>query len=164
MKIADVIDEKAESCGVSKKRRLQTRNMLSHISMRMAHQPPDLFFDELLTRCRKLATRKGTAEELENEMAARLGEKAFLERKERYTVMAHAWQERCGSKPPGTGVLTAGAICMGLGTILTLIAGILIAITGNPFMAIIFTPGGLLLIAGIVCLAVGAHQRSHSQA
>jgi hypothetical protein len=158
MRIAEVIDEKADDCGVSKKRRLQTRSMLSHISMRMAHQPMDLFLDDVVTRCNKIAARHGSAKDVEKALAARMGEDAFQKHKARYAVMAHAWQERCGYKHKGTKTINAGAIVMGIGAFIDVIAGILLCTEAAIAGLVMFTPGSILLLAGMITLVVGTYK------
>lgn len=66
-------------------------------------------------------------------------------------------------KKSGTGLMTAGGICLGLGVVVTTV-GVAVAVANGGANwiagAFIITPGAILVIVGIILLAVGAARSS----
>jgi hypothetical protein len=163
MRIAQECDIHAKAFGVSKVRRARTRMMFSHVATRMAHQSPDLVIEEVLSKSRKLLARAGSAEDVENMLAARFGEAAFSERKKRYDEIMSIWEQRCGNTSysnPGEGLLVAGGVLMGFTIVFVILGAVLLAGLGSISGAVMLTIGGILLIIGIVLLAVGGAKQS----
>jgi len=93
MEIAEWLDGEEWSIGVSQKRRLQTRTLLTHVVSRLKNQPPQLVFDEYIGKVERIEARTGTLEEVERELMARVGKQAFFERQQRLALYAAAWAE-----------------------------------------------------------------------
>lgn len=162
MQICEALDGQAASCGVSQERRRQTRKMFSYVSMRLAHQHPDILFDELLKKSRKIAALGGSVEDAEKLLAARLGHDELLRRKAQYPVIMEEWRQACGSNPtvPGENAMIVGGVVMGIGAVVLAGGGIGLAVTGSLggiiVASTIMTIGGVILLAGLITLIVGA--------
>jgi hypothetical protein len=157
MDIGNALDAEAEQCSVSAERRRQMRKMFSYMAMRLAHQSPDLLFDELVKKSKKMASLGGRIEDVEKIAAARVGKQELHRRKLYYSALADEWRQTCGFDPdvPGNKALLGGGIVMGLGAVILIGGGLALA-TGAFAGAILMTVGGVLLLAGMITMIAGA--------
>jgi len=93
MELAEWLDVEEGSLGVSRKRRLQTRAMVTHVVSRLKNQPPEVLFDEYIGKVERVDARTGTVEEQKRRMIARMGEDAFWQRQQRLAMYVAAWDE-----------------------------------------------------------------------
>jgi len=166
MMIAQELDEGAGMIHLSRKRRLQTRAIISQANWRLRNQPPDLLINECVAKVRKMAERRGSPAALQRQAAAQLSKKAFFERQGRLAAAAEMWEAKATRpgktapeqdriiRPPGSGAISAGGWMMGIGLV-SGCAGMLIASfsIGGLFAV---TLGVLLLVIGLITLIVGA--------
>jgi hypothetical protein len=161
MEIAEKINHHAKVCGVSKRRRLQTRAMFTHVVGRMKCQPPGLLFHEYVNKVEKMKDRHGSMEEMQRWVASQVGEKEFWKRQERLNEYALEWKtvgargEKDKKKSSGSTCLTVGGVTMGLGVILLIVGGIVVE-AGDIAGAFVMTAGGVLLLGGLIALIIGA--------
>jgi hypothetical protein len=93
MAIAEHLDRRTADTGVSTKRRLQTRAMITQVVARLKNQPPRQLFDEYIGKVNKQAALAGTVAESERYLTAQIGERAFWERQQRLALASARWQE-----------------------------------------------------------------------
>jgi hypothetical protein len=197
MRVVGAIDKEAAAHGVSTERRVHLRAIAAHTASRMK-QSSGMLFDEYTHKVRRLAAQPGSTAEFERRLAARMGQEAFDQMRERTFASAARWQADAPSTPATGGLsvppppdlgddrrsrepaidyaerrsnkLRAGAIVLGVGVLVGLVGAIAIPFWGSGglggssggvvgFSAGAFTVGGILLLAGIITLFVGANMR-----
>jgi hypothetical protein len=76
-RLISALDSEAALTGVSAPRRAQTRQLLEHVTWRLASQPPSLIVGEYLEKIEKVAAADVVSEARRQRLAARLGEQTF---------------------------------------------------------------------------------------
>jgi hypothetical protein len=139
-RVIDSLDAEAGHTGVSAPRRAQLRQLLQHITWRLAHQPPSLVVSEYLDKVEKVADTDVESEARQRHLAARIGEELFWKAGE--PTLRHQRIHR-GVKTMGIGalLLTGGAAFVAAG-----------AVPG----VFIMTAGVVMMLIGLIILLVGA--------
>jgi hypothetical protein len=101
-RLISTLDSEAALTGVSAPRRAQTRQLLEHVTWRLASQPPSLIVGEYLEKIEKVAAADVVSEARRQRLAARLGEKTF------WGVARQDWPVVSGSMPRRAGARTFG--------------------------------------------------------
>ena len=92
MEVAEMLNQYGKEFGLGPSRRIQVRGMVSQTALRMKAQSPSLVVDEYVNKVKKLVKRSGSAEEIKQQIIARMGEQEFFEKHERMTLYAKAWE------------------------------------------------------------------------
>lgn len=159
MEIFQALDRHAAACGVSRRRRLQMRAIVTDANWRLRNQPPRLVIDESLRKANKAAASDVSREIQEDRLAANLGERVFWEAEER----AGGSDKSGSSSLPDSSVhhaskrhqrISRGAKLMGIGIVL---GGASAALASSGVTPGIFaaTVGAVLLLIGLITLLVG---------
>ncbi len=165
MMIAQEIDEEAGLVHLSKKRRLQTRHIITQANWRLRNQSPDLLINEVVAKVRKMSDQRGSQAEMQRKVTAKMSQKAFFEKRQRLAAAAEMWAVKTKSprvivpEPPkiiggpGSGTISASGWIMGIGAVTCLAGGLIMTVTfGGVF---VITIGVLLLIIGLITLIIG---------
>jgi hypothetical protein len=168
MTISATIDRHASAAGISMKRRLQLRRMMSHSAFRMRNSDPGVVIDEYVARIERYRPH-GDKDPEALDLAQRLGERAFW----RYQKQLAAQGRPSG--PPGAQAapaaptaptagaaasstirwpLITGAWTLGLGVV-TFAASLAVVETSDVALLGI-TFGALSIAVGFVFLIIGA--------
>lgn len=178
MRVMGAIDTEASAIGVPWQRRLHLRRLAAHICGRMKQSTP-LFLDDTLKKIEKVAVQDTDLVAAERRLLVQLGEEDFARMREQVAAAQARWHIAYGTHqyyygapatapqkdPPkrGTALLTTGGILMGFGLIH---AGVGIAIVASEFSLAAWilgiTLGGVLFVAGLVCLILGGLLRARS--
>ena len=165
MAIAGTIDHHASAVGISMKRRLQLRQMMSHSAFRMRHGDPGVVIDEYVSRIERYRPH-GDRDPEAMVLTERMGERAFW----RYQKQLAAQGRPLG--PPGAQAapavrpevaapstirwpLITGAWTLGLGAV-TFAASLAVLDTSNGLTLLGITFGAASIAVGFVFLIVGA--------
>jgi hypothetical protein len=136
MEIAGLLDNPAADLGLSRRRRLQTRALITEASMRLRSQPPELVVREYLEQTRKLEASDAMDVIARRNLAAHLGEAAF-------------WNEHAALQQ----TTPRGLRTMGWGLGVFLASAVIVAAGG--FIAVFgMTAGAIMLLVGLVQLAI----------
>lgn len=170
MEIFEAIDTQAAGCGVSSRRRLQTRMLITEANFRLRNQPPSLFIGESLDKVRRMTDTDVSRRVREDGLVARAGERLFWQAQEasepRSDSLIVTPSDRSIVTPDAavSGVeeseslrrkrLHRGARLMGIGVLLGGVSAIAIAAEAWPFV-FVATVGAVLLIIGLLTLLVG---------
>lgn len=138
--IVDALDAEASLTGVSPARRRQLREMLEHITWRLAHQPPSLLINEYLDKVERAADTDLESEARQRSLAARVGEEVF-------------WRQDEDEKKYRR--RSRGARVLGIGVIVFAVSGGLVA--AGAFPAVFgMTVGAIMVLVGLVMYMSGA--------
>jgi len=182
-KISHAINKEAKRIGVPLARRAQIRSMATYGAWRMQSQPPSLLVDECVGKVKKVAAKHGQTEEFKRYLATSMGDAAFWKHQRKFAQVVPP--PAPGSPPatqshrpplqpevkrpnpsPGKGAIRAGAILMGISAALGLAGGLTLGLaSGGGWIlgAVMLTFGAATLIAGIICLAVGAARNAKAK-
>jgi hypothetical protein len=178
-KISEAINKEAKRIGVPLARRAQIRTMATYGAWRMQAQPPSLLVEEYVGKVKKVAAKHGQAEALKRYLATSMGDRAFWKHQRKLAqVVPHPAPEPMQATPlqpevkrpspsPGGGVLNAGAVLMGITVVLGAWGGVMVgtlaSLSGGWLVgAVMLTHGVLTLVAGLVCLIVGAAKNANA--
>ena len=139
-RVIDSLAAEADRTGVSAPRRAQLREMLQHVTWRLAHQPPSLLVGEYLEKVEKVADTDVEAEARQRQLAAQVGEEVFWKGDERTKR-----QRR----------ISRGMKTMGIGLLVTA-AGTGVAAAGAMPGVFVMTVGVVMMLVGLVILLMGA--------
>ncbi len=139
-RVIDSLDAEAGRTDVSAPRRAQLRQLLQHVTWRLAHQPPSLLVSEYLDKVEKVADTDVESEARQRQLAARVGEELFWKANE--PSLRHR-RIRRGTKTFGIGFLvTAG--------------GAAVVAAGAAPGVFVMTVGVVMMLVGLVILLMGA--------
>lgn len=103
LRIIGAIDQEAAAAGVTMGRRTQLRSIAAQACMRL-RQSPSMLIEEYAHKVEKVQGRDGSVEQFERQLAAQMGQEAFLAHKERLTLAQAKWQlalaQDDGATPP----------------------------------------------------------------
>ena len=133
--IAEALTRKGALAGMSRKRRLQTRAMITHIALRLRSQPPDGLVQEYKDKVSRVMDSDGFDAMARRNLAAELGEQAFWDLSGR--------QEPEGGTPAGIKTLGWGVAITGAGTVIVLAGAF---------------PGVFVMTVGVIVMLVGLIQ------
>ena len=172
-RILAALDDEAAAIGVMPERRAQMLRMGHDVCFRLRQSAPGLI-DEYGKKMRKLERLDRSNRAAEQRIAARMGPD-FLGWRAEIEEHVRSWNVASGgdpvappagaqvvtaSDPPsddrGDTVLLAGGIILGLGALVLAVGGIVLAVGGGLGGAIAMTVGGVVSLAGIITLIVGA--------
>lgn len=166
MRIIEAFDVEAEAQGLPMERRVHMRSLAVQAINRLK-QSSSMFIDEYTTKTQKIITRAPTAEDVQRQLMATLGEEEFFALHNRNLAFQERWRVAQAAptqypaygpppaKPkesPGSTTITVGAILLGVGLVVFLIS-VAIGSGGALFGA---TVGALLGLGGLITLIVGA--------
>ena len=178
-RILKAIDLQTGAAGAPSRRRTELLELGDHVVGRMT-QSPDLFLDEYVEKYEKLASRKGSAVEMERAMAARLGKTAFQARVREAEAAAREWRNvgvrdvPIGYVLDGAGAMAGapqvaegrdlmgmGRLTLGIGAAVTAGGWLLIAIGGESALAWVGVVGGITvgpatMLAGLIIMLIAA--------
>lgn len=144
MEIVEQLSNGAEEMGLSRRRRLHTRALITQTSLRLRSQPPEVVVAEYLDQTRRVMESRAMDVMAQRNLAARLGEAAF-------------WNEREAARretPRGLKTLGWG---------LAIFAGSAVIVAAGGFIAVFgMTAGAIVMLVGLVQLALSSG-RSASQ-
>jgi hypothetical protein len=140
MAIAEALTREGAMAGLSRSRRLQTRAMLTHITLRLRSQPPDVVVREYRDKVERVADSDGTDAMARRELAARVGEEAY-------------WQLR--GQDPAERQSPRGLRTMGWGLAIAGVGGLII-LAGAFEGVFVITVGAVVLLVGLVQLVLSA--------
>ena len=139
-RVIDSLDAEAGRTGVSAPRRAQLREMLQHVTWRLAHQPPSLLVSEYMDKIEKVADTDVETEARQRHLAARIGEEVFWKGDERSLR-----QKR----------ISRGMKTMGIGLLTTAVGGGVVAAGAMPGV-FVMTVGVIMVLVGLIILLVGS--------
>jgi len=142
-RVIESLDAEAGRTGVSASRRAQLREMLQHVTWRLAHQPPSLLVSEYLDKVERVADTDVDAEARQRQLAARVGEEVFWKAEERTKR-----QRR----------ISRGAKTVGIGFLVTAAGGAVLAAGAFPGV-FVMTVGVIMMLVGLIILLVGVLTR-----
>jgi hypothetical protein len=158
MQIFEAIDTEAARCGVSERRRLQTRWMMTDANFRLRNQPPALVIHQSLDKVRKAAETDITREARADLITGRVAERLFWEEQNRQEPAAKGSDDKSAPDSPPRSKrqrrISRGAKLMGIGVLLGGIAAIGIAADASAFL-FVATVGAVFIIIGLITLLVG---------
>lgn len=160
-RLAEGLDLDAMNLGVPLERRRQLRRLLGQVDFRLRSQSVAAVCDEYVEKMGKMQARAPSLEAMQQQWVARMGEKAFWEYRRRIEDQYRSWSGGIllggaagnASSSSGTGLLTGGAVALGIGGLLTALGAVLVAENLGWSLAITFGVIGLLV--GLVLLIVG---------
>jgi len=138
-RVIDSLVAEADRTGVSAPRRAQLREMLQHLTWRLAHQPPSLLVSEYMDKVEKVADTDVEAEARQRQLAARVGEEVFWKADERTKRKRR---------------ISRGMRTMGMGLLVTAVGGGVVAAGAIPGV-FVMTVGVIMVLVGLVVLLVG---------
>lgn len=172
-RVVALLDVEAERVGASDVRRIHLRRVGLAVCERL-HQSSDHLIGEYSTKLDKIVERHGSDVEIERRLATAMGETAFQAMRERTLLASESYRsvEVAGAQRiSGSGngraktddewsstkvnVLVAGAVFMGLATIMG-VAGAIVVAGGSFAGAFVLTAGGVFLLTGLILLIIGA--------
>ncbi len=164
--VADWLDNNAAIYGVSRKRRAQTRSIVTQLSWRLKNQSPGLVINEYIGKVQKLVERDASVEKVQRRMISRIGQRAFWEKQKRLAALAKNWEvqdelkdtrsrlESYMRSPNGYKSVSTGAQVMGIGAIVGII-GYLVAVAAIDVGSGMFWVGAISATVGAIMLLVG---------
>ena len=157
MEIFGALDQHAAACGVSLRRRLQTRVLMTEANWRLRNQPPSLVVQESLEKVRKVTATDISRAGQEDWIAARAGEAIFWQEQLRTDVSGEATAAPDSARQ-GRSLrqkrLRRGARLMGIGLLVGGVAAAATAAGAVPFV-FVATVGAVMILVGLITLLVG---------
>jgi hypothetical protein len=141
------LDEEAALTGVSAPRRRQLRDMLSHVTWRIANQPPELVVNEYLEKTHRAAETNLESEAWQRLVASRAGEQLFWKRAE---SPPQPGESKGGSR---------GAKTLGIGLAVFAISTVLVAVGAFGFV-FGMTVGAVMMLIGLIMLIATAGRKA----
>lgn len=167
MEIAEWIDERASERAISHESRMRLRRIANQVKTRIRRQSISAVIDDTVGKVERIVAHKGGSiaharQTSSNAMLASIWQS--LEEGGQHQV-AEAPPEATMESPeenPGDPELIVGGVMMGAGALVFGVFTIIGAVTSDLalWMAIGATPGGTLLIVGLIVLLVGVAQNS----
>jgi hypothetical protein len=154
MGIAETLDAEAARGGITGRRRIQLRSMMTQASFRLSKADPGTVIDECVSKVKR-ASAPGRAEMLAAQTAAQAGGEAF------FRAQAQADGQRLPGEPPawrhepGGGAINSGLWMMGIGAVTFGVSAIFVNAGSFPFV-FGMTAGAVLFAIGLITLIVGA--------
>lgn len=144
MEIVELLSEGASDLGLSRRRRLHTRALITQASLRLRSQPPEVVVAEYLDQTRRVTESRAMDVMAQRNLAARLGEAAF-------------WAEHDAARresPRGLKMLGWG---------LAIFAGSAVIVAVGGFVAVFgMTAGAIVMLVGLIQLAISAGRNSRN--
>jgi len=141
-RIAQALDHEAEISGVSEARRAQTRELMEYTVWRLRNQPPELLVNEYLEKVEKVGATDIASAGRQQWLASRVGEEVF-------------WQQAQRPTSPRERTLKRGAKAMGIGLLIDVVGGLLIAAGGTSQFGVVAGVGVFGLTVGTIWFLVG---------
>ncbi len=163
MGIAEALDTQAARAGITGRRRVQLRSMMTHASFRLSKVEPGTVIDECVGKVRR-ATDPDRAQLLAAQTAAQAGSEAFFRSRGMVQGMDGATDGADGGPQPeagawryepGGGAINSGLWMMGIGAVTF---GVSAIIVNAGVFGLVFgmTAGAVLFAIGFITLIVGA--------
>jgi hypothetical protein len=152
MGIAETLDAQAAGAGITGRRRLQLRSMMTQASFRLSKSDPGSVIDECVGKVKRAAAPE-RAEMLAAQTAAQAGGEAFFRAQAaepRQPGEPPTWREQ-----PGGGAINSGLWMMGIGVVTFGVSAAIVNSGSFPFV-IGMTAGAVLFAVGLITLIVGA--------
>ena len=140
MAIAEALTREGALAGMSRRRRLQTRAMITHLTLRLRGQPPDVVVEEYRDKVARVMDSDGFDAIARRNLAAELGEQTF-------------W-ELSGRQAPEDGT-PRGLKTLGWGVVITA-AGAAVVVAGALPGVFVMTIGVVVMLVGLIQLIVHA--------
>jgi hypothetical protein len=181
MTIGEAIDDQAGLAGVSRKRRLQLRSMMTQTSFRLKHSAPGAVIDEYVEKVQRMTAQNGAQASLALRLAGRASQDLFWKGQGVDDPIDGSGGDISAPPPPpptapsappvtppatpqkpkphaGMSQVKTGATLMGVAVLTAGVSAIFIAAGGGAVIvgAIGLTVGAILFAVGFIVLIVGA--------
>ena len=164
MDIFDALDRGGASLGLSTRRRLQTRVMMTQANWRLRNQPPSLVISETLDKVERMVPTDVSLEAKRDWIAGRVAEQLFWQQEAsgRETLVSNNVETEQGSGSKGENQprstrerrISRGGQLMGIGILVGGLAAAGAAAGAFP-LVFVATAGVVLILIGLITLLIG---------
>jgi hypothetical protein len=154
MRLAETLDGEAARAGVTGRRRVQLRSMMTQASFRLSKADPGTVIDECVGKVKR-ASDPSRAEMLSALTAAQAGSEAFFRNRSARTGGEDPGPALDWDQQPGGRAIKSGAYMMGIGAITFGFSAIVVN-AGTFGFVFGMTAGAVLFAIGLITLIVGA--------